>query len=195
MGVPTSYCPPLLLEEEGVTSGHPRDYSPPIAAYRIEGAGISEAEVGISEAEVAISRAEIGEVVRRMARRLMEQEAAARKKKSKKRDAEQLEPAEEDVVMGALTAGDEIARADSLRSADLTVGLRLLGAVGEVSSSKLTIQLPCQLVGTVSPSEVSDELHAALSSGALGVGVGLGLGVGQLRSARGRGRGRAAQER
>jgi len=97
----------------------------------------------------------------------MEQEAAARKKKSKKRDAEQLEPAEEDVVMGALTAGDEIARADSLRSADLTVGLRLLGAVGEVSSSKLTIQLPCQLVGTVSPSEVSDELHAALSSGAL----------------------------
>ena len=97
----------------------------------------------------------------------MEQEAAARKKKSKKRDDEQLEPAEEDVVMGALTAGDEIARADSLRSADLTVGLRLLGAVGEVSSSKLTIQLPCQLVGTVSPSEVSDELHAALSSGAL----------------------------
>ena len=96
----------------------------------------------------------------------IEQDAAARKKKSKKRDAEQVEE-EEDVVMGALTAGDEIARADSLRSADLTVGLRLLGAVGEVSSSKLTIQLPCQLVGTVSPSDVSDELHAALSSGSL----------------------------
>ena len=96
----------------------------------------------------------------------IEQDAAARKKKSKKRDAEQVEE-EEDVVMGALTAGDEIARAASLRSADLTVGLRLLGAVGEVSSSKLTIQLPCQLVGTVSPSDVSDELHAAISSGEL----------------------------
>ena len=81
MGVPTSYCPPLLLEEEGVTSGHSRAYRPPVAPYRTEGAAISEAEVaiseaeaGISRAEVAISRAEIGEVVRRMARRLMEQE-------------------------------------------------------------------------------------------------------------------------
>ena len=96
----------------------------------------------------------------------VEQDAAASKKKGKKRSTEQVEE-EEDVVMGALTAGDEIARADSLRSADLTVGLRLLGAVGEVSSSKLTIQLPCQLVGTVSPSDVSDELHAAISSGSL----------------------------
>ena len=80
MGVPTSYCPPLLLEEEGVTSGHSRAYRPPVAPYRTEGAASSEAEVGISEAEVAISRAEIGEVVRRMARRLMEQEAAANPK-------------------------------------------------------------------------------------------------------------------
>ena len=77
MGVPTSYCPPLLLAEEGVTSGHLRACSPPMTTYRTEGAAISEAKVGVSKAEVGISRAEIGEVVRRMARRLMEQEGAA----------------------------------------------------------------------------------------------------------------------
>jgi hypothetical protein len=78
---------------------------------------------------------------------LFEQEAAdARKKRGKKRDAEEVEE-EEDVVMGALNAGDEIARADALRATDLTVGLRLLGAVSDVSSSKVTIQLPCQLMG------------------------------------------------
>ena len=64
----------LALAEEGVTSGRPAAYRPPVAPYHTEGAAISEAEVAISSAEVAISRAEIGEVVRRMARRLIEQE-------------------------------------------------------------------------------------------------------------------------
>lgn len=87
--------------------------------------------------------------------------------KRKKEEASTAEEEEEDVVMGALNAGDEISRADVLRPADLTVGLRVLGAVSDVSSGKLSIQLPCQLSGAVAADDVSDELHAALASGEL----------------------------
>ena len=88
-----------------------------------------------------------------------------RKAAKRKKEAAASPDAEEDVVMSALNAGDGISRADVLRPADLTVGLRVLGAVSDVSSAKLTMQLPCQLTGAVAADDVSDELHAALASG------------------------------
>lgn len=77
------------------------------------------------------------------------------------------EPAAVDMEERTAMGGRELVRAHSLSRKHLVAGVRLLGAVSEVSSDRMLLQLPSRLVGRVERHEVSDELHAALADGTL----------------------------
>eukprot|EP00965_Chrysotila_dentata_P206091 6183350-Pleurochrysis_carterae.AAC.3 len=97
------------------------------------------------------------------ARRDAEEEilAFAKKKGGKKRDRAETETDETAARTKLRTA--EGGRLDTLlRSKELAKGSLLLGAVSEVNSTKITLQLPGRLKGTVAREEVSDELRAAI---------------------------------
>ena len=110
VGVPASYCPPLLLDEGVITSGASRSYCRPMllegaapALVLVRAAGqvatspaqVSRVMMALAEPDAAPGKAEIGEVVRRMARRLMEQEAAAAKEEDEEAEEEDDEKQEE----------------------------------------------------------------------------------------------------
>jgi rRNA biogenesis protein RRP5 len=78
--------------------------------------------------------------------------------------AEDAAPAEH-LGLTADTEGSHSKEAHCLRRKELAAGVRLLGAVSDVSSDRLVLQLPNRLVGRVPREEISDELHAALSAG------------------------------
>lgn len=64
-------------------------------------------------------------------------------------------------------SGSDLVRAHVLTRKRIVQGVRLLGAVSDVSSDRLMLQLPGRLTGRVERHEVSDELHAAITSDSL----------------------------
>ena len=64
---------------------------------------------------------------------------------------------------GGTSSTAELVRARGLKRQDFVTGMRVLGAVSEVSSDRLLLQLPNRHTGRINRSEVSDELHAAMT--------------------------------
>ena len=62
----------------------------------------------------------------------------------------------------------DLLRAHTLLRKQLTAGVRVMGAVSEVHSDRLLLQLPNRIPGRVGREEISDELHAALADDSLG---------------------------
>ena len=57
------------------------------------------------------------------------------------------------------SATGELLRAHTLQRKQLVAGVRILGAVSEISSDRLIVQLPNRLTGRIGREEVSDELY------------------------------------
>jgi hypothetical protein len=69
-------------------------------------------------------------------------------------------------AVNADAAGDSgLLRAHALHRKLCLPGLKLLGAVSDVSSERLLLQLPGRMVGRVSRAEISDEVHAIMEQG------------------------------
>ena len=66
------------------------------------------------------------------------------------------------LASGSGRGGGELLRAHALLRKQLTAGMRVLGAVSEIHSDRLLVQLPNRLMGRIGREEISDELHAAM---------------------------------
>ena len=68
---------------------------------------------------------------------------------------------------GMSSAASRLVRAHALHRKELVAGVRLLGAVTDVSSDRLLLQLPNHESGRVDRAEVSDELYETLADESL----------------------------